>query len=90
VAEALDPRWGAAAEAGVALTPREREILLLLAEGQTHRAVSETLFIGERTVESHVVRLFRKLGAHSRAEAIAAARAAGLVAPPTDAPAPPA
>ena len=61
------------------LTRREADILPLLAQGLTHRAIGERLFIGERTVDSHVGRLFAKLDVHSRAEALSAARALGLL-----------
>ncbi len=57
----------------VDLTAREREILPMLALGLSHRAIGERLFITERTVEGHVARLFRKLGANARAAAISAA-----------------
>jgi non-specific serine/threonine protein kinase len=88
VAEALDPRAVTIAEVGPSLSPREREIVLLLAAGKTNRAIGEALFIGERTVESHVARIFRKLEVQTRAEAVDAARAAGLVGPASLAPAP--
>ena len=75
---------------GVSLTARERDVLRGLAAGLTDRAIAETLFIGERTVESHVARVYAKLGVRSRAAATAAAIARGLVppAPPTAAPGP--
>jgi DNA-binding NarL/FixJ family response regulator len=44
------------------LTPREREVLELVAEGRSNRAISGQLFIAERTVESHVQHVFDKLG----------------------------
>ncbi len=43
------------------LTPREREVLGLMAEGKTNRAISETLFVSERAVERHVTSIFTKL-----------------------------
>jgi DNA-binding CsgD family transcriptional regulator len=73
---------------GPSLSPREEEILLLLDAGQSNRAIGEALFISEHTVDNHVARIFRKLGVRTRADAVAAARAAGLVAPA--APPPPA
>jgi DNA-binding CsgD family transcriptional regulator len=88
VAVALDPRAVTIAESGASLSPREREIVLLLAAGKTNRAIGEALFIGERTVESHVAHIFSKLEVRTRAEAVAAARAAGLVGPASLAPAP--
>jgi DNA-binding NarL/FixJ family response regulator len=45
-----------------ALTPREREVLGLMAEGRTNRAIAEALVISERAVEKHVTSIFSKLG----------------------------
>ena len=44
------------------LTEREREVLGLIAEGMSNRAIAERVFIAERTVEAHVTRIFAKLG----------------------------
>ena len=44
------------------LTEREREVLGLIAEGLSNRAVAARLFITERTVEAHVTQIFQKLG----------------------------
>ena len=41
---------------------REREVLGLMAEGRTNRAISETMFVSERAVERHVTAIFGKLG----------------------------
>jgi DNA-binding CsgD family transcriptional regulator len=49
------------------LTPREREVALLLAGGSTNRQIARTLFISERTAEKHVANVLSKLGAASRA-----------------------
>jgi len=46
------------------LTEREREVLGLIAEGMSNRAIAERVFIAERTVEAHVTRIFAKLGLH--------------------------
>jgi DNA-binding NarL/FixJ family response regulator len=51
------------------LSPREEEILRLLAEGLTDREIGETLMISSRTVETHVGNILRKLDAKNRAEA---------------------
>jgi len=61
------------------LTPREREVLLLLAEGLSNGAIAERLFISLNTVRNHVQNLLSKLGAHSKLEAVAIAARNGLV-----------
>lgn len=61
------------------LTPREREILPLLAEGKTDREIGVDLFLSHRTVENHVARIRAKLGVRTRAEAIRTARLRGLL-----------
>lgn len=60
------------------LTPREREVLLLLAEGRTNRQLAAELFISERTANRHVTNIFAKLGVGSRAAASRMAAEAGL------------
>lgn len=60
------------------LTRREREVLVLLARGVETRAIARTLFISPITVRNHVQRLLRKLGTHSRAEAVAVGVRHGL------------
>jgi two-component system, NarL family, nitrate/nitrite response regulator NarL len=61
------------------LTPREREILELLAEGLTMRQIGRRLSISPRTVETHVAKLYRKLGVRTRVRAIARAASLGLI-----------
>jgi DNA-binding NarL/FixJ family response regulator len=61
------------------LTEREEQILKLLAEGKSNRAIGQALHITESTVKSHLKNLFVKLDATSRAEAIALAARRGLV-----------
>ena len=61
------------------LTPRELEVLRLLAQGKSNKAIGVTLSVGEVTVKSHVQSIFRKLNAASRTEAIAVARRKGLL-----------
>jgi DNA-binding NarL/FixJ family response regulator len=61
------------------LTAREREILALLAEGLSNRAVAERLGIAERTVKFHVGEILGRLGANNRAQAVAIAQSRGLV-----------
>jgi DNA-binding NarL/FixJ family response regulator len=50
------------------LTPREREVLGLMAEGRTNRAIAEELMVSERAVERHVTAIFGKLGLPATAE----------------------
>ncbi|MET9272335.1 response regulator transcription factor [Kribbella sp. NPDC003557] len=61
------------------LSPRELEVLRLLATGATNRAVADQLFLSERTVARHVSNIFAKLGVNSRAAATAYAYEHGLV-----------
>lgn len=68
-------------DAPSALTPREAEILRLLATGMTDPAIAAELFISVRTVENHVARLFAKLGVRTRTAAVTAAISRGLVEP---------
>ncbi|MFF2814880.1 response regulator [Kitasatospora cineracea] len=63
------------------LSPREAEILQLLAEGLPNRQISKRLFISEATVKTHLVHIYDKLGVDSRTSAVAAGLAAGLIRP---------
>jgi DNA-binding CsgD family transcriptional regulator len=54
-----------------ALSAREREVARLVTEGLTNRAIAARLFVSERTVESHLERIRRKLGFHHRSEVAA-------------------
>ena len=66
-------------------TPREQEVLALLAEGQDRVAIARALVISPRTVGSHIEHLLTKLGVHSQAQAVAAAHRDGLLDPaPTE------
>src|SRR5207237_2458164 len=53
------------------LSTREREVALLVADGLTNRKIAARLFISERTVESHLERIRRRLGFHHRSEVAA-------------------
>lgn len=66
-------RRGAGAELPGMLTPRERQVLALAAEGLTNKAIAERLTLTENTVKNHVRHVREKLGVHSRAEAIVVA-----------------
>lgn len=61
------------------LTPRESEVLELMAEGATNDEVADRLFISRNTVRNHVQNILTKLGAHSRLEAVVIATRSGLV-----------
>ncbi len=55
------------------LTPRERQVLALLAEGATNRQIGAALFMAEKTASVHVSRILAKLGVQSRTQAAALA-----------------
>lgn len=61
------------------LTPREAEVLRLLAAGRTNRQIADDLVISEKTVEQHLINIYQKLQVDSRARAVAFAYANGLV-----------
>ena len=63
------------------LSPREREILALLAEGRTQDQIATSLVISSKTVATHIQRILAKLGVHTRAQAVALAFQRGLVEP---------
>jgi len=61
------------------LTKRELEVLLLLAAGRSSREITQELVISEKTVSSHLQRVFAKLQVNSRAQAVGAAYREGLI-----------
>jgi DNA-binding NarL/FixJ family response regulator len=61
------------------LTPRERQVLALLADGRTNREIGQTLYMAEKTASVHVSRILSKLDVRSRTEAAALAHRVGLV-----------
>ncbi|GAA0911173.1 hypothetical protein GCM10009558_017130 [Virgisporangium aurantiacum] len=61
------------------LTRREREVLVLLADGLTNGQIAEKLYISQNTASVHVSHILTKLGVANRGQAVAAARRLGLV-----------
>ncbi|MDO5076682.1 response regulator transcription factor [Corynebacterium sp.] len=61
------------------LTPRELEVLKLVASGSSNRDIGKALFLSEATVKSHLVHIYDKLGVRSRTSAVAAAREQGVL-----------
>jgi two-component system nitrate/nitrite response regulator NarL len=68
-----------AAHATAVLTPRESEVLVLLARGRSQGQIAGELVISEKTVATHIQRTLAKLGVHSRAQAVAVAYRERLV-----------
>ena len=64
----------------VGITPREHEILTLIAAGLSNREIAEKLFVSENTVKTHSSRIFDKLNARRRTQAVQIAKQSGLIA----------
>jgi DNA-binding NarL/FixJ family response regulator len=80
-------RAPAAAPAGPAtadddLTPREAEVLRLIAAGNSNREIARALFVSEATVKTHVNRIFAKTGSRDRGQAVHYAYTRGYASPP--------
>lgn len=75
----LRPGWRLSATAETPLTPRQQDVLDLLARGQSTRQIAASLHLSRETVRNHIRDLLRALGAHSRIEALAEARRRGLI-----------
>lgn len=63
------------------LTPREKEVLALMAHGRTNAEIRDELVLSEATVRTHVARILMKTGSHDRGHAIVVAYQSGLVVP---------
>lgn len=66
--------------ASLGITPREMEILELIAAGLSTREIAGRVFVSENTVKTHSSRVFEKLGARRRTQAVQLAKEAGLIA----------
>jgi DNA-binding CsgD family transcriptional regulator len=62
--------WRRSRSVGEILTPRESQVLDLLARWLTYRAIADELGIGSRTVQTHAIAIYAKLGVHSRLDAL--------------------
>jgi DNA-binding NarL/FixJ family response regulator len=79
LSRALSPDAGRTATTGADLTPREREVLTMLAEGASTEEIGSTLFLSLHTVRNHVRNILTKLHARTKLEAVVVAARAGLV-----------
>jgi DNA-binding NarL/FixJ family response regulator len=61
------------------LTDREREVVRLMADGHSNRSIAKSLYLSEATIKTHLVRIYRKLGADNRAAAVSEAVRRGLL-----------
>ena len=65
---------------GGALTPREQDVLKLVAEGRLYKEIADAFGLSAHTVHTHIKRIYGKLHAHGRTDAVHKARVAGLLA----------
>jgi DNA-binding NarL/FixJ family response regulator len=66
------------------LTDREREVLILLAEGKSYATIAQQLFLSRDGVIARIRKIYEKLQAHSRGEAVAKGLARGIITPPSN------
>jgi DNA-binding NarL/FixJ family response regulator len=81
----LRPTTPVTPEALRELTPREAEVLRLVAEGLSNAEIAERLVLSEETIKTHVGHVFAKLGVRDRAQSVVIAYESGLVTPRADA-----
>lgn len=79
IAQPLAPEDGAKEESPVDLSRRELEVLIGMSHGRSNAQIGVDLYLSEDTVKSHARRLFRKLGAADRAQAVAIGLRQGLI-----------
>lgn len=79
VSERAAARLAERAMAGAALSPREVEVLTLIAEGKSNKEIAAALFITEGTVKTHVLSIHEKLGVSDRTEAVVTAIRRGIL-----------
>lgn len=72
---------GRQAPALASLTPREREILTLIAKGHSNREIAKTLYVSESTVKNHISSVYKKVGLTGRSRLVLLAIQNGLVNP---------
>ena len=76
LAKLAKPEADAAVEV---LSKREREVLRLVATGHRNRHIADALYVSEDTIKNHLTRIYKRIGVHTRAEAVAWAWQHGLV-----------